>query len=73
MKKHSITIAGHRTSITLEEAFWVELQRIAEKRQMRIHALVAHIDETRDLMHTNLSSALRLYVLDELKKQSTQS
>ncbi len=66
IRKHSITLHGHRTSFSLEEAFWNELVVIAEERGMAIAALVAEIDEKRD-PRTNLSSAARLYVLDRLK------
>lgn len=66
IRKHSITLHGHRTSFSLEEAFWNELVAIAEERSMAIAALVAEIDEKRD-PRTNLSSAARLYVLDRLK------
>lgn len=68
MKKRSITIAGHQTSITLEEAFWAELKRLALNRAVPLHVLVTEIDASRDLMRTNLSSALRLFVLTELQK-----
>ncbi len=66
IRKRSITLHGHRTSFSLEEAFWNELVAIAEERGMAIAALVAEIDEKRD-PRTNLSSAARLYVLDRLK------
>jgi len=69
MKKRSITIAGHRTSITLEEPFWLELKAIATRNNQGLSALVSQIDATRDLT-INLSSALRLYVLAQLKNQT---
>jgi len=68
LKKRSITVAGHRTSLTLEEAFWIELKALAEARRQSLNELVTQIDKDRDLS-TNLSSALRLFVLAELKKQ----
>lgn len=68
MKKRSVTIAGHRTSLTLEDAFWDELQQIAKLRKTSLNRLVTHIDSERDLT-VNLSSALRLFVLSEFKKQ----
>lgn len=61
LKKRSVTIAGHRTSISLEDAFWSALQRIARKRGLTLAALVSEIDGARG---GNLSSALRVYVLD---------
>lgn len=71
IRKHSITLHGHRTSFSLEEAFWTELTAIAAERDMAIAALVAEIDEQRD-PRTNLSSAARLYVLDRLKSAAAR-
>lgn len=65
VKKHSLLISGHYTSISLEDAFWEELKQIAKKRQLTLSSLVAEIDNNRQ---GNLSSALRLFVLQELKK-----
>jgi predicted DNA-binding ribbon-helix-helix protein len=59
--KHSLTIAGHRTSISLERAFWDDLRQIAARRGRSIAALVAEIDATRG--GVNLCSAIRVYVL----------
>lgn len=64
--KRSLSIRGHSTSISLEDAFFEELNRIAAKRSLSFAALVAEIDEQRD-RRTNLSSALRLFVLGDLK------
>jgi predicted DNA-binding ribbon-helix-helix protein len=61
--KRSITIAGHRTSISLEQAFWDALGEIATKRRMSLAALIAEIDRQR-AADTNLSSAIRVFVLD---------
>ncbi|PPJ46175.1 aryl-sulfate sulfotransferase [Rhizobium sp. KAs_5_22] len=66
IRKHSITLHGHRTSFSLEEEFWDELNTIAEQRQIPLAALVVEVDENRD-PRTNLSSAARLYVLAHLK------
>lgn len=63
--KRSITIAGHMTSVTLEKPFWDALQDIAQKQGRPLSSLIAEIDERRG---TNLSSALRLYVLSMLQK-----
>jgi predicted DNA-binding ribbon-helix-helix protein len=73
MHKRSVTIDGHRTSISLEDAFWTELSAIARARGLSLNALVAEIDRARSTPQDvdqggNLSSALRLHVLDELKK-----
>lgn len=70
MHKRSVTIDGHRTSISLEDAFWAELSAMARTRGLSLNALVAEIDHARGTPEAgNLSSALRLYVLEELKKQ----
>jgi predicted DNA-binding ribbon-helix-helix protein len=60
--KRSIAIAGHRTSVSLEEAFWRELKSLAEARDLSIAALVAEIDAGR--RGANLSSAIRVFVLE---------
>ena len=72
MRKRSVTIDGHRTSISLEDAFWAELSEISRARGLSLNALVAEIDHARSagLGPPNLSSALRLHVLDELKKRT---
>lgn len=59
-------ISGHATSVSLEEAFWRELKRIAKREGRSLNSLVTDIDNRRS---GNLSSALRLYVLDQLKSQ----
>jgi predicted DNA-binding ribbon-helix-helix protein len=59
--KHSIVIAGHRTSISLEKEFWNALKEIAHAKHMTLSDLVAFIDS--DRQHANLSSAIRLFVL----------
>jgi predicted DNA-binding ribbon-helix-helix protein len=60
--KRSIVIAGHKTSVSLEDAFWQGLKEIAGGRDMTLSDLVATIDTERQ--HGNLSSAIRLFVLD---------
>jgi predicted DNA-binding ribbon-helix-helix protein len=60
--KRSIVIAGHKTSVSLEDAFWKGLKEIAGERDMTLSDLVAAIDSERQ--HGNLSSAIRLFVLD---------
>jgi predicted DNA-binding ribbon-helix-helix protein len=69
MRKRSVTIDGHRTSVSLEDAFWQELAAIATTRGLSLNALVAEIDHAR-AAPGNLSSALRLYVLDALRKRT---
>lgn len=70
MRKRSVTIDGHRTSVSLEDAFWTELSAIARRRGLSLAALVAEIDRARvegPAAAGNLSSALRLYVLADLR------
>lgn len=66
--KRSIVIAGHKTSVSLEDAFWKGLKDIAIVRQITLSDLVASIDT--DRQHGNLSSAIRLFVLDHYRAQS---
>ena len=61
--KHSITIAGRRTAISLEDEFWDTLREIARGRGETVAALVASIDKDRRRHGGNLSSAIRLFVL----------
>ncbi|MFN3657113.1 MAG: ribbon-helix-helix domain-containing protein [Pseudolabrys sp.] len=63
--KRSIVIAGHKTSVSLEEAFWKGLKDIATARNMTLSDLVASIDNGRN--DGNLSSAIRLFVLDHYR------
>src|SRR5262245_39109615 len=60
--KRSVVIAGHKTSVSLEDAFWSALKEIAEQRHLTLSELVGIIDGARK--HGNLSSAIRLFVLD---------
>jgi predicted DNA-binding ribbon-helix-helix protein len=62
MNKRSVTIAGHRTSISVEEPFWQALKEIAEAEGESLAARIAVIDQARPV-EVNLSSALRLHVL----------
>lgn len=63
MRKHSVVIAGHATSVSLENIFWDELRMIAERDGRSLAGLIAEIDETRE---GNLSSALRVHVMQDL-------
>jgi predicted DNA-binding ribbon-helix-helix protein len=65
--KRSIVIAGHKTSVSLEDAFWQGLKDIAAARDMTLSELVATIDT--DRRHGNLSSGIRLFVLDHYRSQ----
>ena len=62
--KHSLTIAGHRTSLSLEPEFWTVLQEAAARRNLTIAGLVSEID--RDRAGRNLSSAIRVWILNKL-------
>jgi len=63
--KRSIVIAGHKTSVSVEDAFWTALKDIAASRGSTVAELVAAIDSGR--RHGNLSSAVRLFVLDHFR------
>jgi len=65
MKKHSVIICGHSTSFSLEEAFWQEFKSIAKAQNKSVSSLITQIDANRT---TNLSSALRVFVLEWIKK-----
>jgi predicted DNA-binding ribbon-helix-helix protein len=66
--KRSVSVAGHKTNISLEEAFWTELREIAQSRAMTVSAVVADIDMHR--RHANLSSAVRLFVLEHARARA---
>ncbi|MGY8681205.1 ribbon-helix-helix domain-containing protein [Bradyrhizobium sp. UFLA05-153] len=66
--KRSIVVGGHKTSVSLEEAFWTALKEIARRRNMTLSDLVGEIDRNRQ--QGNLSSAIRLYVLDYFKNRA---
>jgi predicted DNA-binding ribbon-helix-helix protein len=65
--KRSIVVVGHKTSVSLEDAFWNGLKEIARERHMTLSKLVAEIDAQPQL--GNLSSALRLFVLEFYRTQ----
>ncbi|MCC6776060.1 MAG: ribbon-helix-helix domain-containing protein [Hyphomicrobiales bacterium] len=69
--KRSIVIGGHKTSVSLEDAFWTGLKEIALGRNMTLSELVATIDTERQ--HGNLSSAIRLFVLDYYRTRLAES
>jgi predicted DNA-binding ribbon-helix-helix protein len=66
--KRSIVIAGHKTSVSLEDAFWKGLKEIATGRGLTLSEMVTAIDTGR--AHGNLSSTLRLFVLDHYRAQT---
>lgn len=66
--KRSFTIAGHRTSISLEAAFWDALKAAAAREQISLAALMQRIDEARGT--AGLSSAVRVWLLDDLRRRA---
>jgi predicted DNA-binding ribbon-helix-helix protein len=67
VKKRSVSIRGHRTSLSMEDAFWDELAGIADDRGMSVAGVITEIDRTRK---GGLSSAVRLFVLEDLKQKA---
>ncbi len=65
MRKRSVILQGHPTSVSLEDQYWAELKRMAAQSGMTVAALVERIDRERD--ESNLSSALRIAVLQDLQ------
>ena len=66
--KRSIAIRGHKTSVSLEEAFWNGMKEISGLRNMTLSELVGEIDHNRQ--DSNLSSAIRVFVLDYFKSRA---
>ncbi len=66
--KRSVVISGHKTSVSLEDPFWNEVQAIAKSRHMTVSTLLHRIDH--DRQNANLSSAIRVYVLQHLREQA---
>ena len=67
--KHSLTLNGHRTSVSLETEFWQAFCEIAKNKGMAINALAAKIDAERDLS-TGLATSIRLFVLRSYREQA---
>ena len=67
--KRSIVVGGHKTSVSLEEAFWSGMKEISALRDMTLSELVGEIDNNRQ--QGNLSSAIRLFVLDYFKSRAS--
>ena len=68
--KRSLTLRGHRTSVSLEDTFWRAFRDIAAERNLPINALAAEIDEGRG-MEIGLASAIRVFVLEHYRRQIT--
>ncbi|PIE11510.1 MAG: aryl-sulfate sulfotransferase [Rhodobacterales bacterium] len=64
--KHSLTLRGHRTSVSLEDIFWTEFRRLAAQDGIPINELAARIDEARG--DVGLASAIRVYVLEQVRQ-----
>ena len=69
--KRSLTLKGHRTSVSLEDEFWVEFRRMSTKKSSPINALASEIDVNRTA-DIGLASAIRLYVLAAIKAERDQ-
>ncbi len=69
LEKHSVTIAGHRTSITLEKCFWRHLKAIAKHKNLAMNELIRQLDESRA---GSLSGALRAFVLQTLEQKQNK-
>lgn len=69
MRKHSVLIAGHQTSVTLEDAFWAALKAMTKADGVSLNTLITDIDTARVKEDTtgNLSSAIRVYILERLQ------
>jgi predicted DNA-binding ribbon-helix-helix protein len=70
VSKHSVVVHGHKTSVSLEPAFWDVLVEAARMRDVTVSELVSQIDQARS--YNNLSSALRLFALDFCRERSTR-
>lgn len=68
--KRSIVLDHHKTSISLEDDFWNGVREIADRKKMKLTELLAQIDAERN--HSNLSSAIRVFVLNEVRAQAEQ-
>lgn len=67
-RKRSLTLRGHRTSVSLEDAFWEGFREVAAKDGKPVNVLAAEIDAARDV-DTGLASAIRVYVLQRLRRR----
>ncbi len=68
--KHSLTLRGHRTSVSLEDSFWIEFRKLAAARGMALNALAAQIDAERG--DIGLASAIRVFVLEQTIARAAQ-
>lgn len=68
-RKHSLTLRGHRTSVSLEDEFWQEFRAIARARGVALNELAAEIDARRGVS-AGLASAIRVFVLEDLRRRA---
>ena len=68
-KKRSLTIKGHRTSVSIEDKFWEEFCKIAYRKQVSVNELASQLDATRELNSVSLASLIRNLVLADLLKR----
>ncbi len=70
MKKHSVELSGHQTSIAIEDEFWFQLKQIAKAKEISLRQLLIQIDNTHE---HNLASSIRLFVLKYQIEQNKQA
>ena len=68
-KKRSLTLKGHRTSVSIEDKFWEEFCKIAYKKNISVNELASQLDATRELDSVSLTSLIRNFVLADLLKR----
>ena len=68
-KKRSLTLKGHRTSVSLEDKFWNEFCKLADRKKISVNELASQLDETRELNSISLASLIRNLVLADLLKR----
>lgn len=64
--KHTVVINGHNTSVFVEDDFWIELKKISSEKKISLSELISSIDQDKE--KSNLSSAIRLYILNHIRK-----
>ena len=64
--KHTVVINGHNTSVFVEDDFWIELKKISNEKKISLSELISSIDQDKE--KSNLSSAIRLYILNHIRK-----
>ena len=69
-KKRSLTLKGHRTSVSIEDKFWEEFCKIASRKNMSVNELASQLDATRELNSISLASLIRNLVLADLLKRA---